>query len=319
MKRVKKLMLIILAVSVLSSMLTIGASAGSTVAYGAATVDAQGARIRLGPGTSHKVIDNLSEGDIVVILERTDSEWYKVNFHGIVGFVSVPLLRDVLTAENFNAIGRATGDRVNIRASNYVTSSLLGTYKKNTEMIVIGINNGWYKVKHDGKTGYVRSDLMEIISGQRASSASSTAPRSSTRVTPTAPAPNPNIALGVQIGEFTQEFIGYRYIYGGESPSGFDCSGLVSYVYKSFGISVTRTASGQYRDNGVHIDRSELFPGDLVFFSNNGLKSVTHVGIYIGENEFVHASRPGIGVVIGRMDSSYYERVFFGAKRLVSE
>ena len=290
-----------------------------SVAYGAATVDAQGLRVRLGPGTSHKVIENLSEGDIVVILERTSSEWYKINFHGIVGYVNVALLRDVLTMENFNAQGRATADRVNIRAGTKATSDIIGTCKKNTELTVIGIINGWYKVKFEGKTGYVRSDLMEIISGYRASSASSASSKPSTRVTPTAPAPNPNVSLGTQISEFAQEFIGYEYIYGGASPSGFDCSGFVTYVYKSFDISVTRTASGQYRDNGAHIDKHELFPGDLVFFSNNGLRSVTHVGIYIGENEFVHASRPGIGVVISRMDSTYYVKGFFGAKRLVSQ
>ena len=316
MRYAKKLVTILLVVSIVSTMFAATASAGGTLAYGAATVSAQGLRVRLGPGTSHKVIDNLSEGDIVVILDRTNSEWYKINFNGTVGYVSVALLRDVLTSENFYAQGRATSERVNIRASNRLTSDILGTCLKNDEMTVIGINNGWYKVKFEGKTGYVRSDLMEIISAYKSASASA---KPSARVTPSAPAPNPNVALGTQISEFAQEFVGYEYIYGGTSPSGFDCSGLVTYVYKSFGISVTRTASGQYRDNGSHIEKSELFPGDLVFFSNNGLKSVTHVGIYIGDNEFVHASRPGTGVVISRMDSTYYVKCFFGAKRLVSK
>jgi len=316
MRHAKKLVVMLLVASILSSVLAVGASAAGALAYGAATVSAQGLRVRLGPDTSHKVIDNLSEGDIVVILERTNSEWYKINFHGVVGYVSVLLLRDILTVENFYAQGRATADRVNIRTGNKASSDIMGTCKKNTEMTVIGIDNGWYKVKFDGKTGYIRSDLLEIISGFKSSSAAS---KSSTRVTPSAPAPNPNVALGTQISEFAQEFVGYEYIYGGTSPSGFDCSGLVTYVYKSFGISVTRTASGQYRDNGAYIEKSELFPGDLVFFSNNGLKSVTHVGIYIGDNEFVHASRPGIGVVISRLDSTYYVKGFFGAKRLVSK
>jgi cell wall-associated NlpC family hydrolase len=64
---------------------------------------------------------------------------------------------------------------------------------------------------------------------------------------------------------------------------------------------------------------SELYPGDLVFFSSNGGKGVTHVGIYIGDDEFVHASRPGVGVVISRLDSSYYTKGWFGGKRLVSQ
>ena len=321
MKHAQKIVFIILVISILSSVFAINVSAAGTIAYGAATVDTQGLRIRSGPGTTYSIVTHLSEGDIVVILQRTNSEWYKVNFHGTEGYVSVPLLRDVLTAENFNAMGKLTGERVNIRSKPNTTSNILGTYKKNTEMTVIGINSGWYKVKHDGKTGYVRSDFMDIISGHRASSASSSksSTPTTTRVIPTAPAPDPNVALGLQISEFAQEFVGYKYVYGKASPeTGFDCSGFVTYIYKCFDISVTRTASGQYRDNGVHIQKHELFPGDLVFFSNNGNKSVTHVGIYIGDDEFVHASRPGIGVVISRMDSSYYDRGFFGAKRVIT-
>ena len=322
MKYLKKVVFILLVIIIISSVFAIGASASGTIAYGAATVGTQGLRVRSGPGTTYSIYTHLSEGDIVVILERTNKEWYNINFHGTIGYVSVPLLKDILTAENFNAVGKLTGAKVNVRSLPNISSDILGTYKKDTEMTVIGINNGWYKVKHDGKTGYVRSDYMDIISGHRASSASSkpstpTSP-AAPRVIPTVPAPDPDVALGLQISEFAQEFLGYKYVYGGASPeTGFDCSGFVSYIYKSFGISVTRNASGQFRDNGVLVDKPELYPGDLVFFSNNGNKSVTHVGIYIGEDEFVHASRPGVGVVISRMDSSYYNKGYMGAKRLV--
>ncbi|MCL2152213.1 MAG: SH3 domain-containing protein [Oscillospiraceae bacterium] len=313
MKYAKKLVLIITIISAVASMLAVSGSAANTIAYGAATVSTQDLRLRSGAGTSYSIITHLSEGDIVVVLDRTNSEWYKVNFHGSTGYVSAPLLKDILTRENFNARGRLIGDRVNIRSSPRTASNILGTYRKGTELTVIGINNGWYKVKHDGHTGYIRSDFVDIIGGYQAAVASST------RVSPTAPAPNPNLTLGQQMVEFALAFVGCDYIYGGTSPTGFDCSGLVTYVYKSFGMSVTRTASGQYRDNGVHINKSELAPGDLVFFSNNGLKSVTHVGIYIGDDEFVHASRPGVGVVISRLDSSYYTKGFFGAKRIITQ
>ena len=152
---------------------------------------------------------------------------------------------------------------------------------------------------------------MNIIEGQRAAATVS-------RASVTSPAPQANLTLGQQIVEFALGFVGYRYVYGGASPtSGFDCSGFVTYVYKNFGISVTRNASGQYRDNGVHINKSDLAPGDLVFFSSNGGGGVTHVGIYIGEEEFVHASRSGVGVVISRLDSTYYLGVWYGAKRII--
>ena len=308
-RNAKKLIITILIITVIFSVPAISALADGALAYGAATVDTEGLRLRTGPSTSHKVLAYLSEGDIVVILECTNSEWYNVNFHGTVGYVSVPLLRDVLTAENFNARGRLTGDKVNLRAKPNTSSDILGTYTQGTEMTVIGINSGWYKVRHDDLTGYVRSDYMDIVGGYKASSASST--KSS--------APAANRTLGQKIVDYALSYVGSKYVYGGASPSGFDCSGFVTYVYKNFGISVTRTASGQYRDNGVHVNRSELALGDLVFFSNNGGKGVTHVGIYIGDDEFVHASRPGIGVVISRLDSSYYTTGWYGAKRLISK
>jgi len=172
-------------------------------------------------------------------------------------------------------------------------------------MTVIGINNGWYRVRHDGHTGYVRSDLMQITSGQRA------AVTSARRF-------HFNLTLGQQIAEYTLNYVGYEYVWGGASPAGgFDCSGLVSYVFRQFNIRVTRNASGQFRDNGVHVEKADLAPGDLVFFSSNGGVSVTHVGIYVGESEFVHASRPGVGVIISNLNSAYYQRVWHGAKRLI--
>ena len=323
MKIAKTSVIALLIIVIIASMLPMGALAsGNGLAYGAATVDTQNLRLRSGPGLNHSVITLLAEGDIVVILERTNSEWYKVNFHGNVGFVSVSFLRDILLAENFNALGRITGSRVNLRARPNTSSDILTSYTENTELTIIGINNGWYKIQNAGLTGYIRSDFMEIISGQRAAvaanrtaadtPASDTASESSS----VPAAPPANVELGQQIADFALQFLGVRYLWGGMSPSGFDCSGLVTYTYNNFGVSVTRNASGQWRDNGARVTKSDLAPGDLVFFSSNG-RSVTHVGIYIGGDEFVHASRTGIGVVISRLDSSYYIRTWFGAKRLV--
>jgi len=292
-------------ISVITPLFAFTAAANGTIAYGAATVNTDILRLRSDPSMTSTVLTRLSEGDVVVILERTCNEWYKVNFHGLTGYVSIEYLRDILVAENFNAQGRLNGDHVNLRTKPERGSSSLGRFSNGTTMTIIGINNGWYKVKHLGQTGYVRSDFMDVISGQKAASTSHASNGTMT-----------DLQVGQQIVDFALQFIGTKYVWGGSSPSGFDCSGFVTYVYKNFDVSVTRTASGQYRDNGVHIDKSELMPGDLVFFSSNR-RSVTHVGIFINEEEFVHASQSGVGVVISRLDSAYYTRVWWGAKRLV--
>ena len=87
-------------------------------------------------------------------------------------------------------------------------------------------------------------------------------------------------------------------------------------MYGQFGYSLSRTASQQYKNNGYSVSKSELQQGDLVFFSSNGY-SVTHVGIYIGGGQFIHASTSTTGVIISDLNSSYYTRVWFGAKRIV--
>ena len=319
MRIIKKLLIATILASVLLSALSIGAMAAEPIAYGAATVDTTNLNLRSGPGKTYSVITTLNLGDIIVILECTNSEWYYINFHGVTGYVSTEYLRDVLTAENFSAIGRITGDLVNIRSKPTTDSDLLATYPEETVMTVIGINSGWYKVNHEGYTGYVRSDYMTIINGTRASSApvSTGTVSISSPAVPLSPAPPANLTLGQQIVEYALSFLGSKYVYGGTSPSGFDCSGFVTYVYKNFGISVTRDANGQFRDNGVLISKSDLAPGDLVFFASGGGDYVTHVGIYIGNSEFVHSSSNSTGVIVSRLDSAYYVSVYHGAKRVI--
>ena len=114
---------------------------------------------------------------------------------------------------------------------------------------------------------------------------------------------------------FAKSYVGYPYVYGGNGPNSFDCSGFVLYVYKHFGYSFSRGAQEQYED-GMKVEMDELKPGDLVFFSGNGY-SITHVGLYLGEGSFVHASNPTRGVVIDTLWSGYYQSHFWGGCRII--
>ncbi len=106
--------------------------------------------------------------------------------------------------------------------------------------------------------------------------------------------------------------VGVPYRYGGESPDGFDCSGLVMYVYGKHGMVLPRTADAQY-DEGARITVKALQPGDLVFFHTAGRGRISHVGIYVGDGEFIHAPRAGKTVSHARLDNSYWRKHYAGA------
>ncbi|TAL31334.1 MAG: NlpC/P60 family protein [Spirochaetes bacterium] len=106
--------------------------------------------------------------------------------------------------------------------------------------------------------------------------------------------------------------LGTPYRYGGESPGGFDCSGLVMYVFGKHGIALPRTAGDQFED-GARVPLAALQPGDLVFFRTAGGRGISHVGIYTGKGEFIHAPRTGTTVSYARLDNKYWKRHYAGA------
>ena len=107
------------------------------------------------------------------------------------------------------------------------------------------------------------------------------------------------------------QYLGTPYVWGGASPSGFDCSGLAMYVYAQVGISLPHNAAMQYDSVGVYVSRSDLQPGDLVFFDGLG-----HMGIYIGGGQFIHAPHTGDVVKISSLSESWYASTYVGAKRV---
>jgi cell wall-associated NlpC family hydrolase len=123
--------------------------------------------------------------------------------------------------------------------------------------------------------------------------------------TPAAPAPTHGGVVGIAM-----QYLGVPYVWGGASPSGFDCSGFIMYVYAQMGVSLPHHAASQY-GMGSPVSRSELAAGDLVFFNGLG-----HAGIYIGGDQFIHAPHSGDVVKISSLSQDWYARTWVGARRL---
>jgi cell wall-associated NlpC family hydrolase len=120
---------------------------------------------------------------------------------------------------------------------------------------------------------------------------------------------------GTDIGEFAQKFYGTPYLWAGSSPSGFDCSGFVYYIFNHFGIFIPRMADEQFQI-GLAVNQSELQVGDLVFFSTYE-PGPSHTGIYIGNDQFIHASSAAGKVTITALSKPYYQARYLGARRMI--
>ncbi|AGX41621.1 C40 family peptidase [Clostridium saccharobutylicum] len=118
---------------------------------------------------------------------------------------------------------------------------------------------------------------------------------------------------GKEAVNYALQLLGKPYSYGANGPNAFDCSGFTQYVYGECGFNLSRTTYTQVEE-GTEVDRSSLIPGDLVFFNTYG--STSHVGIYIGNGEFVHAPRTGKPVMISFLDDDYYSSRFAAGRRI---
>lgn len=124
-----------------------------------------------------------------------------------------------------------------------------------------------------------------------------------------------NERKGAQVAAFSKQFLGVPYVWAGRSPSGFDCSGFIYYIYSQFGYQLPRMADEQYLV-GMTVSRRDLLPGDLVFFSTYE-PGPSHVGIYIGGGQFIHASSGATEVTITPLSKAYYQSRYLGARRII--
>ena len=282
--------------TVFTALFTVGSSAAT---LGAGTVTADALRLRDTPAAEGEILATASGGTSVVVLEDTGNGWYKVNFNTVEGYMSSEYLTVSTTADAALGYGLVDtdGSSLNMRAAAGTSYDTVASIPGGTVLELEGVDNGWYKITYSGKTGYVSSDYITITTEPDATETASS-------------------DLGAQIVAYAEEYLGTPYVLGGNGPNQFDCSGFTKYVYSHFGYTLNRTATDQLQ-NGVSVSKDELQPGDLVFFKYRTSKPVSHVGIYIGNGEFIHASTNRYVVQIDQMESGHYANVYVYARRII--
>lgn len=191
---------------------------------------------------------------------------------------------------------------LNMRYKPSASGKIVSKLSKNQLVTVSTQSKGWAKVTAKGKTGYVSS---KYIAPKAATAVKKTATAKKT----TAPKPANYKAKAISVAKSN---LGVKYKWAGNTTSGFDCSGLVTYSYGKAGVKLPRTAAEMYN---VGTKVTAYQPGDLLFYATSGGKKVTHVAIYIGNGQMIH-SATSKGVSIASMNNSYWKPRFIGAKRL---
>ena len=229
-------------------------------------ITASALNIRTSPSTSGSIAGQYHQGDIVTVIAQS-GDWLQTS----KGYISTKYT----SSASYQAM--ITASSLNIRQAPSTSAQTLGTYSKGTVVTVIGKSGDWLQTSK----GYIFASYTQKVD------VSSTASRGSSLTT-----------TGAQIVAVAQRYIGVPYVYGGASPSGFDCSGLVQYVFNQVGISIPRVAVDQSK-GGIAVSKANLQPGDLVFFGS----PVSHVGIYIGNDQFINAPKTGDVVKISTLST----------------
>lgn len=260
------------------------------------------------------------ENDVNVEVMAELNGWSYVTSNSFEGWVRTEKLK---TSDAKNKVGYINANSVNFREQPNSSGEIIDTLSRNNQVEIIEENNGWIKVEYKGKVGYIATKYIsenKVETTSRSSSRRTAKTTSETKVTETSTSvANTEVVSNATTSEivaFAKKYLGYRYVSGGNTPSGFDCSGFTQYVYKHFGYSLSRSSSSQAGD-GVAVNKSNLQIGDIICFSgSSGSKKVSHVGIYIGGGRFIHSANSRKGVITSSVDGDGY--FYVCARRIIN-
>ena len=278
-------------------------------------------RFRKGPGTTYSIINTYNRGTALTITGAADG-WTAVTIDGTEGYVfsdyvletasgeDTPTVAETvqqtlgLSSEQLSAAevrdGYVSGNGVRLREAPSMTAKILTDLNNGTALKITGFSGTWTKVICSGQEGFIASDYVREGAYEPE--------KAVTRSLGSEP--------GKEIATYALTFVGSPYSWGGNSPAtGFDCSGFVQYIFSQYGYTTSRIANDVLAD-GKHVDPADLQPGDvLCFYSGNGY--VGHVGIYVGDETFVHAANSVSGVVTTSLSTGYYATRGYEIRRIV--
>jgi cell wall-associated NlpC family hydrolase len=263
-------------------------------------VKAEAMRLRAEPNLASPILALVTEETTNAGLSENATGWEAILFRNQQDFMSSYQNDTNASANPLLAYVNTSGSVLNIRSGPGTAYSIVDQVPSGTVLPVISSGDGWHKVEYKSSTAYVSEEYARLMTLKEYETYKGSSD-----------------ALGNQIVQCAQNYIGCKYVFGANGPTSFDCSGFVKYIYSQYGYSLNRTATDQL-ENGVAVEKDALQPGDLVFFRSSGTeKPVSHVGMYIGDGNFIHASTNEYQVRIDNLDSGYYANIYVYARHVL--
>lgn len=307
---------------------TTGGNKGTTVQQGTGTytVNVSSLNVRTGPSASHTVLGSVNKGKTVQVVGEVQ-DWFKINFNGGTGYVSKDFVTkggsavsnetQQPTTNNNNTTTVQTGGSyvvntgaLKVRTGPATYNPVIGGVTNGTVLNVTGAENGWYKINHNGRTGYVSADFVKFVKGgvnNVVTGGNQGTNQGTNQVQkPTAPTGGDTSS----IAGFARSLNGSPYRTAGTTPAGFDCSGFIHYVLNQTGHNGARQTVAGYWSSKTKTSNPQ--PGDLVYFQNTYKNGPSHMGVYLGNGQFISAETDATGVRISSVSNSYWSKHLLG-------